>query len=643
MNLNKESDKVQPKKRPIWSDYQDSDSEGLRAISFLGAKMLRPPKQQSLRIWSDENRVMASNAARPGKWQTGWAPCAPGVYDAYSEPSTKEIIICCSTQLMKSEFLINVILYLIEVEPAPMMLLQPDMKLANKFADKRIGDSAKVMPYHQPYLQPTSSVGKKANGTKLLRPFPGGELAIRSSNEQSSLISDSMKYILCDEVNKFARDISGDLKSRQTMFPDSKTIMVSSVGPVGECRITAEYERGDMNEWHIVCTECGVAQIPDFYRVRWPRGKPQDALYVCEHCQSKLTNGKMKEANRAGFWVAGTEAIDGVRSFKVNSLAHPTLSLADLAREYTAASVYYERNGDDERLRKFWTDRMSVNYENPTGALDHHKLKKAFIMDFPTGDNEIPSDVHLITVAVDVQGDRLEIDVCGWGYRVVADKEGNKYPRPMRYGLHFFKIMGDTGKDTPFLELEKYFDSSRWKRQDGLVMKAFVLGIDSGGNNTDTVIEFTKGKGNKRIFPLKGASTREAALFRLSTTKKIIDQYQNDLVIVGTYQAKDYIFASLKGSSHEDAVDSDWYYPARPDRGYDNVYYAGLTAEKMIMQKQKNKPAARLYVKTGKARNEPLDLAVYNLALLRMVGEDDLPRRKRRHDAIIKSRVAKNG
>lgn len=638
------SKKLKPKKafkKNLWSDFQISDSKCLRFIAGLGAKLLRPPRQQSLRVWSDENRILPADSARPGRWQTGWAPCAPGVYDAFSDPLTKEIIVCCSTQLMKTELLINILLYLIQVEPAPMMVLQPDVKLANKFSADRVGKSAREMEFHQPFLAPTSSVGKRANGTKDNRPFPGGFLLIRSSAEKSSLISDSLKYVLCDEVNKFIKDVTGDIKSRQTMFPDSKTVIVSSVGPVGECRITNEYERGDMNEWHVCCPECGVAQLPVFERVRWPKSKPDEAVYICEHCEARLTNGKMKEANRNGYWIPKTEVVDGVRSFKVNSFAHPTLSISDLAREYIAATAYYEKNGIDDKLRVFWTDRMSVNYENATGAINPNKLKKAFCTTYPLGDRDIPNAVQLITIAVDVQSDRLEVEAVGWGYRVVVGSDGKTYNRGVRYGLEYFKIMGDTGTMKPYQILERYFDKTVWRREDGLRFYAWVMGIDSGGNHTDTVIKFTSFKGKKRIFPLKGASHRDAALIRTSDKKDVLDRYKNELFLVGTYDAKDYIFASLRGSSTGDKKDSDWFYPLRPDRGYTESYFAGLTSEKMIMQPKKNAKAVRLYVPTGKARNEPLDLAVYNLALLRSVGEDDLVRREKKHNKIVAQRKSK--
>lgn len=49
-----------------------------------------------------------------------------------------EFQICVSNQLIKSEWLLQN-LYLIEVEPAPIMLLQPDKPLADRFA---VGDSA---------------------------------------------------------------------------------------------------------------------------------------------------------------------------------------------------------------------------------------------------------------------------------------------------------------------------------------------------------------------------------------------------------------------------------------------------------------------------------------------------------------------
>lgn len=624
------------------ADFKESDVVGLSAMAGVCSNLLRPPQKISLADWADKNRILPADAAVPGKWQTKWAAPAPEVYEAFSDPTIKEIIVCCSTQMMKSEFLINALFYVIEIDPAPILLLQPDKVLAEDFAEDRIKKSAEVMDYHRPYLAPSAMSGRRGNGTKMSRPFPGGRLYIKSTEQKSALISYSLKYIFADEINKFKRDIRGQLRSRQTLFPDGKIVFVSSVGAAGECRITSEWERGDRREWQVPCADCGTYQVPKFKRLRWDSGKPETAVYVCEHCQHEMTTADFHVANRHGSWIA-ERPCEGIASFKVNAFAHPNLSLAGLVREYIDAQTQYERLADDTRLRDFFCDRMSENYQNASGTIEPHHLSKMFRMDYPKGDYVIPADVNLITMTVDVQGDRLECDVTGWGYVETFGTDNEILILPVRYGLEYFKLFGDPSLPNIYHDLEERYDRTRYTRDDGLVMGIYAMGIDSGGHNTEQVANFVKKKGLnfKNIFPLKGGNKRTDAIFKFNRSNDVKMRYLNEQILVGTFAAKDMIFAQFLKASSGEKVTNLWNFPERPDRGYDDIYFAGLTSEKQITRMDRDGVAKKYYVVRGTARNEPLDLAVYQEAMVRMVGIHTLPVRKKNHEKIMRRRKAK--
>jgi len=40
----------------------------------------------------------------------------------------------------------------------------------------------------------------------------------------------------------------------------------------------------------VPCPLCNEPQILQFAQVRWPKGQPERAVYICEHCQGEIQN-----------------------------------------------------------------------------------------------------------------------------------------------------------------------------------------------------------------------------------------------------------------------------------------------------------------------------------------------------------------
>jgi phage terminase large subunit GpA-like protein len=134
--------------------------------------------------------------------------------------------------------------------------------------------------------------------------------------------------------------------------------------------------------------------------------------------------------------------------------------------------------------------------------------------------------------------------------------------------------------------------------------------IDSGGVHTDEVYRFVRARQGRKIFALKGSSEAgKEILSKVSTN----NQYRVRLFMIGTDTAKDRIFARMK-------------IPA-PGPGYmhlpdfvEDEYILQLTSEKAVRRYRRGRGTVREYIKT-RARNEALDLEVYALAGLYVLGQ----------------------
>lgn len=145
--------------------------------------------------------------------------------------------------------------------------------------------------------------------------------------------------------------------------------------------------------------------------------------------------------------------------------------------------------------------------------------------------------------------------------------------------------------------------------------------IDSGGHYTSEVYKYCYKSRKKQRIAVKGSSIRGVPLvYKISKVEK----YGIPLVQLGVDSGKQYIMDRLtieeKGKKYihfplneidDGNIDSFFL-----DRGYDEVYFKGLVSEHLV-QKTRNGVTVFIWEKISKdARNEPLDLKVYNLACM---------------------------
>ena len=91
----------------------------------------RPPKRQTVSEWADENRrLVTESSAEAGRWRTDRAPYQRAVMDAFTEPGVWKIILKSSSQIGKSEIELNMIGRVIDVDPGPILYIQPTEPMA---------------------------------------------------------------------------------------------------------------------------------------------------------------------------------------------------------------------------------------------------------------------------------------------------------------------------------------------------------------------------------------------------------------------------------------------------------------------------------------------------------------------------------
>ena len=557
--------------------------EGALARFGEAMKQLTPPPRLSVAEWADlERRLDSQSSAEPGRWITARAEYQRGIMDACSDPTVKEVVVMCAAQLGKSEILLNTIGYHMAHDPAPILLMQPTVDMAQSFSKDRVtAGLLRSTPVLREKVK--DSKAKDANNTTLHKVFPGGALSLVGANSPSSLASRPIRVVLCDEVDRYPASAGeeGDpislAKRRAATFWNRKIIEVSTPTNRGASRIESAYEESDKRKFMVPCPDCGEQQELAWANVRWT--DPKNPSYTCEHCGSCWTDAMRNRAISQGMWKA-TRPFNGVAGFHLSALYSPWVVLADAVEEFLAAKK------DPMRLKTFVNTFLGETWEDQGEGVDDVELAQR------REDYEgVPDEVALLTAGVDVQDDRLEVEIVGWG----AGEES--------WCVDYRVLHGDPS--SPQL----------WKQLDEVLLQTFdhPIGgpmiirstcVDSGGHHTRAVYNYAKTRAGHRVFAIKGIGGEGKPIVGRPSKNNI---GKIPLYPVGVDTAKELFYARLR--------------QPEPGPGYchfhtrlDEEHFRQLTAEKQVIRYHKGYPK-RGWIKT-RTRNEALDVRVYAMAAL---------------------------
>ena len=213
--------------------------------------------------WADRFRMLSSeSAAIYGKWMT--LPFQRGPFEAVSDPRTYRVVIKSATQMLKTETILNGIGYFAHMDPGPILVLQPRDADAKAFSKERIAP----MIRDTPELRAISSESKSraADNTIEEKFFTGGMLAITSAGWPANLSRRAIRFLFCDEVDKYppsagpeGNPISLARKRLATFRHRRKEIMTCSPTSEGS-EIDRSDEQSDKREYFVPCPACGHFQ-----------------------------------------------------------------------------------------------------------------------------------------------------------------------------------------------------------------------------------------------------------------------------------------------------------------------------------------------------------------------------------------------
>ena len=294
-------------------------------------------------------------SAEAGKWYTSRTPYLRGIMDAASDPVVTTLVVESSSQVGKTETCLNIIGFHIHQEPAPILLLEPTLEMAEAISKDRVAPMIRDSAVLSDIVGDPRS--RSSENTLLHKRFPGGHLTMSGANSAAGLSSRPIRVLICDEVDRYpaSAGAEGDpvalAVKRTTTFWNRKLGFISSPTIEGLSRIDAAFEASDKRFFQVACHSCAKRQKLEWEYVRWEEGRPDTAVYVCRHCGTAWDDQQRYEAIHAGIWIAEKE-FNGTAGFHLNELYNPWVVLGEMAARFLDAKHKPDR-GDDDALRTF--------------------------------------------------------------------------------------------------------------------------------------------------------------------------------------------------------------------------------------------------------------------------------------------------
>lgn len=555
--------------------------------------LLRPVEKSTPDEWARRNRVYPPSSGMPGPRDPALTPyMVPFTrsfdpvqqYEMFGQ-SFDTVIAVTSSQMGKSDALLDVIGSTMEQRPAPIMYAGPTKEWLNAEIEPRLMS----MLNQAPRLRERLATGKRMTRYKKL--VGGVPVRLAWAGSASQLAGMAAKLAIMDELDRIAENIKGEgdpfglLEARGYSYRDRIRAAISTplMGTVDTERddetglefwkkMEAEdvsspiwrlWQGGTRHHFAWPCPECDEFFIPRFKQLRWkgypelpPAAEAKRTAYLeCPCCGGVIEEKHKRAMNARGVYVApGQKVENGVAagplpdtttlSFWASGLCSPFVTFGERAASYIAAKL----EGKQDTIQSVVNTGFGECYAPGSGDVPEWEEVAALKRDYKA--TEIPAGVRVVTLAVDVQKNRLVYVIRGWGAAGTS------------WRLEAGELHGLTTEDLVWDQLAALLTRPVG---DHVIHKAF---IDSGFRPgkpfslpVNKVYEFCR-RFPRRVYPTKGRATQDKPIILSKqdvTAKGDVKKYGLDLLWLDTDYFKSWVHERIRWPADKTGA---WYLPS---------------------------------------------------------------------------------
>jgi len=590
----------------------------VEALTLEWQKAWIPLERMGLADWAEKNfHLSPEYSAVTGELRLyGWQR---EIFNSFTDPTVNKIVLKVGTQLVKTLFIQAALAYIIAEMPGPTLFVQPKEKDAEDFSKERL----EPMLRDNPLLRGMIPEGKSPRNLTTFKQFPNGALTIVGSIVPGNMARRSIQYLIGDEINKYPRSAGKEgsplllAEERAATFGSRAKIIYACSPTHPDGLISQEYELSDQRQPWACCPHCNHSQVLQWIQVRFDKKgtieeRAESARYYCEQCDRPWNDNQRWKAAEAAEWI-GSRPFTGTAGFWISHLYSPHKTLAKIVSAWLRAA----ESGSIENIQVFKNTNLAEDFRESGDAPESQRLYERRER-YKIG--TVPARALFITAGVDVQKDRLEISIYGWGRGVES------------WLVDHIVLNGDPTQ-TASIRLENgsiqkpVWDrltdllNSTWIHESGTHLSLMRLGIDSG-YATNEVYRWARQQGSARVLPLDPHGRETAAIVGQPSPvdvtvggRKIKRGIKVWPVAVSRYKSEFYGFLRLDMPIDGELKPGYCHYP-----DMDIPFFKQLVAEELVSKTNRAGFHAAEWQKTGP--NEALDCRNYARACASVVGID---------------------
>ena len=510
---------------------------------------------------------------------------------ATSDPTCQRLTFIKSVQIAGTTLAENTIGYFMHADPSKILYACETEGKNKAFVIESLDPMIRDTPALRALVKDRRA--RDSNNTLTGKKFPGGYLAMGWGTSAATLSSRFVRVVIIDESDAWEKTKEGDgraiVKRRTTTVGSSRKFLDISTprnrlpNPPGTAPdasryspIEFSYQESDQRGLYLPCPQCGEYQM-----LEWERLDRDNAYFICNPHGCVIEHDHKQDMLAAHKWIAA-KPFKGHAGFFIWEAYSPWVHWQEIIEAYNEA----ERSGDLQKKKTFVNLSLARGWQDDDSPIETSDLLSRRENYYGV----VPDQVLIITCGVDVQGNRLEVQVIGWG----LNRE--------KWVLDYIVLEGDPNFRPVWNRLLNEVLTREFIREDDRAMKIWCTTIDTGGHHSDKVYRFCRENAGRRVYATKGSSTAGQPLI---SKPALVGKPPAMRFMGGTETAKDDIFASIR--------------VAKPGPGYVHIpsdetrfgkdYFKQLLSERPGV----NKKGKRIYelIKPD-ARNEVLDTWVQN-------------------------------
>ena len=562
--------------------------ETLDRITATALAALVPPPRLRLSEWIEANIILPEGvSAEPGPVRL-W-PFQREIADAIGDPLIERVTLVKPVRVGFTTLLTSALAAFVANEPAPILCLLPAEADCRDYMVSDVEPIFAATPAVARALAEDREEGER--NTLLSRRFPGGSLKVVAARAPRNLRRHNARVLFIDEADGMEATPEGSpilLAERRTLsFPDRKIVLGSTPVHEATSHVLRAWAGSDQRIFEVPCPECGAFAEITWEQIVWDEGRPETARRRCPHCAAETPERAKPEMVAAGRWHRTRSEVEGHAGFRLNALVslHANAAWPKLVAEFLAVK------DDPLTLQTFVNTILAQGWRGEGDELDESDLAARAE---GWGLDPVPEAVLAMTAGCDVQHDRLEITLTGWGDDGTAFILGHKV------------LWGEWDAPETWAALDELL-GQRFRHALGGRIGIEAMAIDAGdGTTMNAVTAFATPRTRRKVVAIKGAPGNRPPIERAGSKTKTGAR----LWIVGVDTIKTQLFARL---GREGLV--------RFSADLPPVWFEQLASERAVVRYRRGQPVRSFERIPGK-RAEALDCTVYAFAARQLINPD---------------------